>query len=341
LIYRVALASVKVFALADLRVGQSIVLGDRMASGKWVKDLEAETPLAEAAHRVLRTRLDTVKKYLDLVAKKDEDPENVHQLRVSSRRTAAALDMFEDCLPSKVHSKAKKKLKKLRRAAGAARDWDVFLQSLKSRAIPAKARNGGLNLVIGYALSQRKAAETQLAAAAQDFSKKFGKFAKNVVASVQRQTSQNKSQTLTDLARESLLPLVRALTKAAQRDLTNADNLHQVRIAGKRLRYAMEILAPAFASPFREQLYPAIQEMQDILGQANDSRFAMARIKELREQLKKNANPGKRNRAALAELIAYHQARWDRERQRFNRWWQAWQKSGGEKAFRQLLQAGK
>ncbi len=125
-----------------------------MAGGKWVKDLQAETPLAEAAHRVLRTRLAAVKKYLDLVVKKDEDPENVHQLRVSSRRTAAALDMFENCLPSKVHSKAKKKLKKLRRAAGAARDWDVFLQSFKSRAVPAKARDG-LNLVIGYALSQK------------------------------------------------------------------------------------------------------------------------------------------------------------------------------------------
>jgi len=307
-----------------------------MAGGKWVKDLQAETPLAEAARRVLRTRLDAVKKYLDLVVKKDEDPENVHQLRVSSRRTAAALDMFEDCLPSKVHAKAKKKLKKLRRAAGAARDWDVFLQSFKSRAVPAKARDG-LNLVTGYALSQRQAAETQLESAAQDLSKKFGKFVRKVVTSVPRSARQSKSQTLTDLARKALLPLVRALTKAAQRDLTDADNLHKVRIAGKRLRYAMEILAPAFGPPFREQLYPAIQEMQDILGQANDSRFAMARIEEVGEQLQKNATPGKRNQTALADLVSYHQARWDRERQRFNRWWQAWQKSGGEDAFASMV----
>jgi CHAD domain-containing protein len=100
----------------------------------------------------------------------------------------------------------------------------------------------------------------------------------------------------------------------------------------------MEILAPAFASPFCEKLYPAVQEMQDILGKANDSRFAMARIEELREQLEKNSTPGKQNRAALLELVSYHQARWERERQRFNRWWQAWQKSGGEQAFKELLQ---
>src|SRR5438876_9393185 len=208
-----------------------------MAGGKWVKDLQAETPLAEAARRVLRTRLDAVKKCLDLVVKKDEDPENVHQLRVSSRRTAAALDMFEDCLPSRIHSKAKKKLKKLRRAAGAARDWDVFLQSFKSRTVPPKARHG-LDLVIGYALSQRQAAETQLDAAARDLSKKFGKLAKNVVASAHRPKKSKKSQTLADLAREALPPLARDLTKAAERDLTDPDNPHQVRIAGKRLRYA-------------------------------------------------------------------------------------------------------
>jgi CHAD domain-containing protein len=192
-------------------------------------------------------------------------------------------------------------------------------------------------LVIGYALSQRQAAETQLESATQDLSKKFGKFAKHVVASVSRQARRNKSQTLTDLAREALLPLVHALTKSAQRDLTDADNLHQVRIAGKRLRYAMEILAPAFGPAFREKLYPAVQEMQDILGEANDSRFAMARIEELRGQLEKNATPGKRNRAALAELVSYHQARWDRERQRFNRWWQAWQKLGGEDAIASIV----
>jgi CHAD domain-containing protein len=311
-----------------------------MASDKWVKDLQAETPLAEAARRVLQARLDSVHKYMNLVLKKDEDPESVHQLRVSSRRTAAALDMFEDCLPSRIQSKAKKKLKKLRRAAGAARDWDVFLQSFKSRTLPGKAR-AGLNLVIGYAVSQRRAAETHLEAAAQDLSKKFEKFAKNVVASVNRKKSRHKSKTLTDLAREALRPLVRALTKAAQRDLTDANNLHQVRIAGKRLRYAMEILEPAFTPPFRDKLYPAVQQMQDILGEANDSRFAMARIKELCEQLEKNATPGKQNRAALAQLLAYHQARWDRERQRFNRWWQAWAKSGGEKAFALMVKTSK
>jgi CHAD domain-containing protein len=308
-----------------------------MAEGKWIRDIEAETSAPEAAHRVLRKRLDAVKKHLDLVANEDQDPETVHQLRVSSRRTAAALEMFADRLPSKVHAKAKKKLKNLRRAAGAVRDWDVFLQSLHSRGIPAKSRGLGLHLVIGYALGQRRAARAQLDFVARDFSDKFPKFAKKVVAAVDRKVSKIKPQTLADLAPKSLLPLMRALGEAASRDLTDPDKLHQVRIAGKRLRYAMEILAPCFGPPFREQLYPAVEEMQEILGRANDSRFAMARLDEVRGQLEKNSTPGKQNRAALGELAAYHQRRLTRERERFERWWQAWKKSKGKGAISRLL----
>ena len=308
-----------------------------MAEGKWIRDIEAETPVPEAARRVLRKRLDVVRKHLDRVANENKDPETVHQLRVSSRRTAAALEMFAACLPSKIHSKAKKKLKKLRRAAGAVRDWDVFLQSLHTRGIPTKARGIGLNLVIGYALGQRRVARAQLDAVARDVSEKFAKFAKKVAAAVERDTSRAHVQTLAEMAPKSLLPLMHALTEAAGRDLRDPDKLHQVRIAGKRLRYAMEILAPCFGPTFREQLYPAVEEMQEILGRANDSRFAMARLDELRGQIQENATPGKRSVTALAQLAAHHQHRLDRERQRFERWWQAWNKSEGEGRFTRLL----
>src|SRR5437773_1006590 len=96
--------------------------GHGMSEGKWFSDLGAETSLAEAARCVLTTRLEIVEKNLDSVAKaKNEDPEDIHQFRVSSRRATAALDLFADCFPSKILTKAKKKLKKLRRAAGMAR----------------------------------------------------------------------------------------------------------------------------------------------------------------------------------------------------------------------------
>ena len=43
-----------------------------------------------------------------------------------------------------------------------------------------------------------------------------------------------------------------------------------MRILGKRLRYAMEMFADCFGPAFREELYPAVEQMQEILGRANE-----------------------------------------------------------------------
>src|SRR5205085_11051528 len=102
-----------------------------MAEGKWIDGLTADTPLAEAAEHVLSVRLRAVGEALPKASQEaDKDPEYVHQLRVATRRADAALNIFEACLPKKVQKAARKRLKRMRQAAGAARDWDVFLIAL-------------------------------------------------------------------------------------------------------------------------------------------------------------------------------------------------------------------
>src|SRR6266849_6032966 len=111
-----------------------------MADGKWISELTAETPLADAARRVLMMRLEVVHRFLPLAVREAaKDPEYVHQLRVGTRRAGAALVIFKDCLPAKIYKKARKELKKVRRAAGQARDWDVFVLALaeRQRQLPA------------------------------------------------------------------------------------------------------------------------------------------------------------------------------------------------------------
>src|SRR5580704_16113317 len=106
-------------------------LGETMADGKWITDLTASTPLVDAARRVLSVRLEVVHDYLPLALHHwKEDPEHVHQLRVGTRRAGAALAIFATCLPGKMHRRLRKHLRQIRRAAGAARDWDVFIEAL-------------------------------------------------------------------------------------------------------------------------------------------------------------------------------------------------------------------
>src|SRR5437879_3997723 len=135
-----------------------------MAEGKWIPGLTVETPVAEAARRVLSARLDVVFRYLPLaINSPDEDIEYVHQLRVATRRAGAAFRIFADCLPAKLRRKAKQQIREIRHAAAEARDWDVFLLSLSEWAAKrATVEQPGLDFLRGTAFVRRLEAQGHL-----------------------------------------------------------------------------------------------------------------------------------------------------------------------------------
>ena len=79
-----------------------------MYQSKWISDLGAATPVADAARRVLTLRLEGVRDCLGLALREPGgDPELVHQLRVATRRASAALEIFAACLPPRIGKAAR------------------------------------------------------------------------------------------------------------------------------------------------------------------------------------------------------------------------------------------
>jgi CHAD domain-containing protein len=311
-----------------------------MAHGKWISDLKPDTPLAEAARHVLFVRLQVVRDYLPRAAlESDKDIEYVHQLRVGTRRADAAMRIFADCLSKKDYRKARRRLKKVRRAAGAARDWDVCLADLLEREQKADAKHrGGLDFLIGYALGQRTASHAELEAVYQEESPTYETFLVHTIDSIQPPNGQPAPAILVDLARPMLFDRLKELEQAALGDLSDYTQLHQVRIAGKRLRYAMEVFADCFDPEFRESLYPRIEQLQEILGRANDSHVAAERLIDLRERLQ-TACPSAwpRLQPGFEQLLRAHQRRLPQERRRFLKWWSQWHPTGSEAVMTSLL----
>src|SRR5262249_28571229 len=145
----------------------------------------------EAARLVLAARLEVVAKYLPLaVHEASRDAEHVHQLRVGTRRGDAALRIFRDCLPGRTYRHARQRLRTIRRAAGAARDWDVFLQALHQRLRESSADDlPGLDFLTGHAMGQRTAAQAGLGALAEE--EPFSGFAHGVLDEVRSQDDQD------------------------------------------------------------------------------------------------------------------------------------------------------
>jgi CHAD domain-containing protein len=302
-----------------------------MAEGKWIHGLTPDTPLARAARHTLLLRLEVVRDGLPQAALgADEETEHVHQLRVGTRRAGAALDLFRVCLPKKTYQKARKRLRGLRRAAGDARDWDVFLDDVAEREKSADARHRpGLDFLVGYALGERRQAQKRLVEVSPDPPLEFDKSLMNVVARVRKPRHGPARGRLIDLARSTLSALLTDLEEAASQKLNDYGHLHRVRIQGKRLRYAMEVFADCFPPAFKDDLYPAVESMQEILGRANDSHVAIERLEAVRLQIRAR-RPGdwKRWRTGFEGLLAFHEERLVGQRELVLQWLHNWQDGG-------------
>ena len=310
-----------------------------MADEKWISGLRGDMPVAAAAKLALGRRLDVVRNRLPAaVFEAESDIENVHQLRVGTRRAGAALRIFAELLPPGLYDKTRKSLRRLRRSAGAARDWDVFLADLSARLGKAQLKQrDGLVFLLGFARSQRDLAQESLRKAHDDAAEKFHKHSDAVAEHLGPST--DLPGTLRDLAGTMLSDLVRELETAAGAELQSYEALHRVRILGKQLRYAMEIFESCFARPFRDTYYPAVEEMQEILGLANDSHTACIRLEALAARVQ-SAHPRQwpRCKPGFDLLLDFHRRRLPLQRRKFERWWRAWLKSGAERAFVELIQ---
>ena len=309
-----------------------------MADEKWIAGLRGDMSVHDAAKKALALRLGVVRDRLPGAAfHAEDDSEHVHQLRVATRRTAAALRIFADCLPARLYKKTRKALRTVRRSAAEARDWDVFLEMLQTRLARATAKQRrGLDFLLGFAHGQRVLAQDHLK---QAYGAKADQFALRCDKVLQAlNTSRNSRQTLSELAAPILAQLLHELEAAASADLQPYEALHQVRILGKQLRYAMEIFASCFAGDFRHRHYPAVVEMQDILGLANDSYVACQRLQELRSRLMRTQpRQWPHYQEGLEVLLRFHERRLPQQRKKFEKWWQAWLKSGAEQAFAVLI----
>jgi CHAD domain-containing protein len=261
-----------------------------MADGKWIEGLTPDMDLATAAKRVLHARFEVVRHFLPLAAEQPyEDLEYVHQLRVGTRRAGAALRVFADCLPRKHLRSARRSLRLIRRAAADARDWDVFLLGIAS-ARPLSAASGlpARDFLTGYAMGERSASQNRLVEAANSGGPTFMVESAELPELVHAPRGESAPATFGDLAASHLGQLLAAFTAAAEANPTKPAELHQLRILGKRVRYALEIFVECFPPIFKEKAYAAVEEVQGLLGDVQDASVGLNRLAGLRTRLKAN-----------------------------------------------------
>ena len=181
-----------------------------------------------------------------------------------------ALRVFADALPKRRSAWFARKLKHIRRAAGKARDLDVLAERLTQQ------HPSGYEAVLDEIGRHRAAAQEPIVYIHERIAdKRFVERAGELVERV-RWRGRGPAPKTAKAARKVLRPIVEQFLRQGNADLRELTALHRLRIDGKRLRYAIELLAAALEPSLRRDIYPEIKQIQLQLGRINDRHVALA-----------------------------------------------------------------
>ena len=231
----------------------------------------------------------------------------LHELRIACRRAEAALRLCRDAADSHAWNWLKRQLRLLRRACNQARDDDVLRTWVRRQGSSA---NRSLRRAIR---EHREAVQPRIAELAQRLNNKhrFERRSQRVVK--QLRMSERTGSTARQLARrlfDELHRFVRALPDL--RD--DASTLHRLRIIGKRLRYASELVTQIWPDVELTELNEHLHSLQDRLGAIHDQVVGERRLGERCLRRAGNAAP------LLAQKSRSESLRLQRK---FWRWWEA------------------
>lgn len=201
---------------------------------------------------------------------KTSDPDDIHDLRVASRRFRAALELFAPVSSSIPKSKLKKCVRRLTRSLGGLRNVDealLFFQSRTCSDISGNAR-------FYNALSDMRPNELKLikkALRAFDHTKLDRKVHKMVAGFNWDGTVDGKSRSLPDYFSDASVRLYQPIHQlfAVSSATENRESRHALRIAIKKWRYFFELVAHILSRDYSEIL-EMLKEYQSLLGRMND-----------------------------------------------------------------------
>lgn len=252
---------------------------------RWIDGLYIDTPVVVAAERVLNDRLRTVSRRIrDTASTECEQPDLVRQLRVATRRAATALFAFEAVCDQAAVRTCRRTVRRLRWAAGDARNADVLTRRISddpqvARLVPDRA----LSILHERLAAAQHGARSHLLDTVRRFDgSRLDVQRKQLLRSLKaaRRPRGEPDDAASDIQPYSLgelaaveLPAILAEVRAPSTtaDAVSAAELHCLRIANKKLRYACEIFAGCFPTRFRARLHQGLEQTQDRLGALNDA----------------------------------------------------------------------
>jgi len=241
------------------------------------------------------------------------DLEHIHRMRVASRRLRVRLALFADCFPPKKAADWRGPVRRLTRALGQARDTDVQIHYIQTVAdgLEKDQRGPGVARIL-LRLSQRRQRLQGRVIKSLDRLQAGGalaeieKEARRLRISLRMHPGEaGPSAAARALARDAILPRLEEMMgfEIYVTQPEREKELHQMRIAAKRFRYAMEVFAAWYPHNLKAEL-KAVRAVQEMLGDVHDCDVWLAVLPGFGEEERRMAQAYQGHARGLSRLKA-------------------------------------
>ena len=262
--------------ISKFSTGLSVAgLSPEMAPDLGPTKIDATQTASEVAFAILRRH------FAEMLAHEPgvrlgEDPEELHDMRVATRRLRAALKLYSDFLPKR-SERYERDLRWVAGALGEVRDLDVHLNRLSEEA----SRNGEVLEEVVALLRERRVEARRGILEALD-SNRYERLVATFSGTLRCGRSPSPTAPILEAAPDLVRDRHKKVRKSANklREDSPPEHFHDLRKKGKRLRYALEPLQEIYGKPAMKMV-KLLKNMQDDLGDHQDLIVASGLMEEL------------------------------------------------------------
>lgn len=210
--------------------------------------------------------------------KAGEDPEFLHRMRVASRRLRTRLKLFAGCLPESKAMMYRRRVRSLTRALGEARDADVqmihiseFMETLETRR-----QKEGIRRLLLRLTQKRDGLQSAVIKAVTRMEEgriltEMQEMFRAILGTMAFEKPTKPGEYAFMLMADEIKALLGDLFGFEMyiKEPSRSTELHQMRIAAKHLRYAMESFEPLFRTRLKKPI-KAAKTIQELLGDIHD-----------------------------------------------------------------------
>jgi len=267
--------------------------------------IDKEAPILQTTLQLIKTSLNISRQNEEGI-KADYDTEFLHDYRVNLRKIRSILSLFKGVFSMGENERLKQNFADIMKQTNRLRDLDVYLLDKQDLfdLLPVRMHKGLDQMFEAFSIERKQQLQLVIKMLnSKNYQKNIHELLEKFSSTENLRAGPKASTTSLPFATKLIWKRYTKVCQIARQidDNTPDEEIHQLRIQCKKLRYLMEFFSALFPPKMLKELIKSLKRLQDNLGRFNDFSVQQESLQEfLTSYSKKHRN---KNLIAMAESI--------------------------------------